>query len=66
MAPPSIWLSLAQTPTSWGMNLREPHGDGRQNMQDFWMAESIVRHEYGFPELSGLHHELSYRKLHDQ
>ena len=34
------------------MDLREPHGDGRQNMQDFWMAESIVRHKYGFPELS--------------
>jgi len=68
MTPPSIRLTLAQTPTSRGMDLRGPHGDGRRAEQDIWMEDSIVHHKYGFQTTgqTGFHHEVSYRKSHDQ
>jgi len=47
MAPPSNRLTLAWTPTSRGMDLREPRGDGRRAEQGIWMENSIVYHKYG-------------------
>ena len=68
MAPPSIRLTLAQTLTSRGMDLRGLRGDGRRAEQGIWMEDSIVHHKYGFQTTGqkGFHRELSYRKPHDQ
>jgi len=62
MAPPPPRIAVAQTPTSRGMDLREPRTDGRRAEQGIWMEDSFVYHEHGFhtPGQTGLHHELSY------
>jgi len=48
MALPSTRLTLAQTPTSRCIDLREPRTEGRRAEQGLWMEESIVYHTYGF------------------
>ena len=48
MAPPPPRITLAQTPTSRGMDLRELCTEGRRTEQDIWMEESIVYRKYGF------------------